>query len=350
MPSPVRYEIRAALPPDADELYELAKHLNSVNLPADRDAVVALLQHSEQSFSGTLQPINHRKYIFLLRDNEQGRAIGTSTIIAQLGHKDAPYIYFDVFPEERYSREFNLHFEHQVLRLGFSYDGPTELGGLVVDPACRRQPERLGLCISYARLLFIAHNPELFQDTLLAELLPPLEEDGTSHLWDAVGRRFTGMSYREADRLSHENKDFIRDLFPRGMVYASLLSPEARAVIGEVGEKAKGVEKMLRRIGFYYGDRIDPFDGGPHFFAARQDVTVIQRYLSLPTVSSGRALSVEQPDVQRALVATHSPEPPYFRAAPTLAAVRGEQLHVAPQVLSALGATEGQPLQLVPIP
>jgi len=38
-------------------------------------------------------------------------------------------------------------------------------------------------------------------------------------------------------------------------------------VIGKVGAQTKGVEKMLRRVGFRYAERIDPFDGGPHFFA-----------------------------------------------------------------------------------
>ena len=33
--------------------------------------------------------------------------------------------------EERYSKSIDKHFHHKVLRLGFSYKGPTELGGLV---------------------------------------------------------------------------------------------------------------------------------------------------------------------------------------------------------------------------
>jgi len=123
----------------------------------------------------------------LIRDRELGEAVGTSMIVAQLGRRDAPYIYLDVSTEEKYSSSTDLHFHHTVLRIGFSYDGPTELGGLVVHPDHRHAHEKLGLLISYVRFLFIAMHRELFKTELLAELMPPLEPDGTSHLWRLSG-------------------------------------------------------------------------------------------------------------------------------------------------------------------
>ena len=123
------------------------------------------------------------------------------------------------------------------------------------------------------RFLYIKLHRELFRDELLAELLPPLEPDGTSHLWNAVGRKFTDMTYAEADRLSKKNKEFIKGLFPEGAIYATLLPQDAQDVIGKVGAQTKGVEKMLRRIGFRYAWRVDPFDGGPHFTAPTDEVT-----------------------------------------------------------------------------
>lgn len=339
---PHRYEIRAALPSDGDAVLSLAQHLNSVNLPADSAAVDGLLRHSAESFDGTKLPAPKRKYVFLLYDNEQQRVVGTSTIVAQLGRRDAPYIYFDVFSEEKYSRDLNLHFEHQALRIGFSYDGPTELGGLVVDPQYRRAPERLGLCISYVRFLFIAARRAAFKEQLLAELLPPLEADGTSHLWNALGRRFTNMSYREADRLSHENKDFIRDLFPSAPVYTSLLDEAAQSVIGQVGEQTRGVEKMLRRVGFYYGSRVDPFDGGPHFFADTSQVTLVQRYRALPTYSTS-----DEP-LTPAILARFYDGPPYFQALLTGVRFAEERLQARPEALTRLGVESGEVLHAIP--
>ena len=37
------------------------------------------------------------------------------------------------------------------------------------------------------------------------------------------------------------------------------------------------MEKLLKRIGFRYADRIDPFDGGPHFTAPTDEITLVQR-------------------------------------------------------------------------
>jgi arginine N-succinyltransferase len=339
----VRHEIRGALTTDEPALLELARHLNSVNLPNDRPHIQRLLEHSEKSFRGEV-PERKRKFVFLLCDRTTGEALGTSTIIAQLGRRDAPYIYLDVIDEEKYSSALDRHFLHTVLRIGFSYDGPTELGGLVVAPTRRSAPERFGRLISYVRFLYIAEHRALFRDQLLAELLPPLEPDGTSHLWEAFGRRFTGMSYAEADLLSSENKSFIRDLFPSGNVYASLLSPEARSVIGKVGAQTKGVEKMLRRVGFRYAKRIDPFDGGPHFVAPIEEVTLVQETVRLPL-----RLGTVGSDAPRALVARSFGEAPFFRALAVPVATSETHVTLAAEAAAVLPATDGDVVSVLPL-
>ena len=337
------FVIRAATPEHAAELYRLAQHLDSVNLPADEAAVRKLLHQSEASFRGDIPDPADRRYVFVLEETKSTKVLGTSSIVAQLGRPHAPYVYFSVSSEEKYSRDLKLHFEHAVLRLGFSYDGPTELAGLIVDPAHRLHPGKFGLSISYARFLYIAAQPHLFQDELLAELLPPLEADGTSHLWDALGRRFTNMTYREADRLSHENKDFIRDLFPAQTVYAALLSDEAQRVIGEVGSSTKGVEKMLRRIGFRYNDRVDPFDGGPHFVAKTTNVSPVQNHRLLEC-------RVGDPGQSPALVATMSNQAPYFTAVPAHVTYAEKTISLSQSLLDTLGINPGECVHATPLP
>jgi arginine N-succinyltransferase len=320
-----RYSVTGATRADLEPLLALARHLNTVNLPHDRAHLTKLLDCSELSFRGELAP-PHRKYVFLLWDEVQGRAVGSSSIIAQLGRRDAPYIYFDVIEEQRYSSALDRHFHHSYLRLGFSYEGPTELGGLVIEPSYRRAPERLGRFISYMRFAFIAAQRDLFQKQLLAELLPPLLADGRSHLWEALGRRFTGMTYAEADLMSSHDKDFIRDLFPRGDIYTTLLDDEARAVIGQVGEQTRGVERMLHAVGFRYARRVDPFDGGPHFVAQTDDVPLIQsaRALLQPQALNGEILD------RQGLVLSLESGPPFARACLT------EVSSDAPDVLPAV--------------
>jgi len=344
----LRYEIRGAVPSDQSELLSLARHLNSVNLPDEPGHIALLLEASEKSFLGQIENPRRRKYVFLIRDRERGEAVGTSTIVAQLGRRDAPYIYLDVSTEEKYSSSTDLHFHHQVLRIGFSYDGPTELGGLVVHPDHRRADEKLGLLISYVRFLFIASHRDLFKNELLAELMPPLQPDGTSHLWEAFGRRFTGMSYADADLRSSTDKTFIRDLFPRGEVYASLLAKDAQDVIGKVGAQTRGVERMLRRVGFRYAERIDPFDGGPHFVANSDEVSLIRE-----TRSASFAGVLDEPQVPsgpRVLVARELKEAPYFRAVACRVSESEGQLRLPADGAETLGATLGESLRLLPLP
>lgn len=341
----VRYQIRGAVAADEPALLALARELNTVNLPHDEDHVRGLLRAAERSFNGELEDLWHRRYVFVLEDLLEQRLPGTSMIVAQLGRLDAPYIYFDVFSEDKYSRDIARHFRHTVMRLGFTYDGPTEIGGLVVAPADRRSPHRLGQLISYVRFLYIATHRDRFRDEILAELLPPLEPDGTSHLWEALGRRFTGMTYTDADRLSSENKDFIADLFPRGTIYAALLSQEAQGVIGKVGEQTRGVEKLLRRIGFRHTERVDPFDGGPHFAAATDEITLIRQTVTLPL---GPPLDTAEGPT-RSLVAIDLPAAPHFKAIVAPAEVDAGQLRIPTWASEHLDITAGTPAFCLPL-
>ncbi len=202
------------------------------------------------------------------------------------------------------------------------------------------------------RFLYIAMHREWFRDELLAELLPPLEADGTSHLWNAVGRKFTEMTYAEADRLSKKNKEFVKGLFPEGPIYASLLPVDAQEVIGKVGAQTRGVEKMLRRIGFRYAYRVDPFDGGPHFTAPTDEVTLVKAS-RLARVS--RLFSRETPHGAstrgRALVAIDVPESPFFRSvvAPCHGARDAGDVEIGREDADYLGVLEGGSVWVLPL-
>lgn len=348
----VSFEIRAAVHGDEEQLLSVARHLNSVNLPNDQEAIHEIVDMSSRSFNGAIQNPRLRQYVFVLVDLGEGTPkggtiIGTSMIISQLGRRDAPYIYYDVLDEERYSATIDKHFHHTVLRIGYSYNGPTEIGGLVLMPGYRQRPEKLGTMISYVRFLYLAAHRELFQDEILAELLPPLEPDGTSHLWEALGRKFTDMSYLDADRLSKKNKEFIKGLFPEGTIYATLLPEDAQRVIGKTGAQTRGVEKLLRRIGFRYAHRVDPFDGGPHYTARMDEITLVQE---TRRTRADRPITAGPHDKQ-ALIAVARPDAPFFRA--VLAAYRDEGARgvaVADDAWEHLQLRHTSPVLVLPIP
>jgi arginine N-succinyltransferase len=338
------FVIRDAALSDLDDLYQLATHLDTVNLPAERTVLADILELSAKSFGHQLPPME-REYLFVMEDTAKGRLVGTSMIIAQHGTTEAPHIFFEVTRDEKYSSTLNRHFVHQVLKLGFSYNGPTEIGGIVLDPAYRGSPERLGKQLSYVRFLYIARHPTRFRRRIIAELLPPLEADGTSLLWESLGRHFTGLSYQEADRISKTNKEFIRTLFPHESIYASLLPENVQDIIGEVGPETKGVAKMLEEIGFEYQRRIDPFDGGPHFSARVEDITLIQAHQEHTLGDPGDAgvMSLVARERDQAEGGRR------FACVRTRCEVAGGYARISREALDALAAQQGEKVSVLPI-
>ena len=272
------YLLRDVQRADLPSLKSLAAVLNTVNLPNDEETLEQLIDISVRSFAGKVKNPFEREYLFVLENAKSEEVVGTSLVIAQHGTKEAPHTYYEVSEREHYSVSLDRHFRHKVLSIAYNYSGPTEIGGLVVDPPHRSGPEKPGKQLSYVRFLFLAMHRALFRERVLAELMPPLMPDGRSLLWEAVGKKFTGLTYIEADRLSRQNKEFIKELFPSSDIYVSLFPDRTQKVVGEVGSQTRGVQRMLERIGFKYVERVDPFDGGPHFEARTQDILLVRQF------------------------------------------------------------------------
>ena len=335
--------LREVFPDDIEGLHAVASHLDTVNLPDDREVLEKLIDHSKRSFSGQLD-VFKREYLFVLLEHETKKIVGTSMIHAQHGTRRAPHIFFDVMQDERYSESLDKHFIHRVLRIGYNYNGPTEIGGLVLMPEFRRNVLAFGKWLSYVRFLYIGLHRAAFRDEVLSELLPPLETDGSSVVWEAIGRHFTGMSYQEADRISQTNKEFIRALFPAEPIYLSLFPKKMQDIIGQVGPETKGVEKMLRRIGFEYAERIDPFDGGPHFVAKTDDVTLIKE------TKKARVVKVSGADDGRpfGLVSVERDRAPHFQATGSRFRLEGSDVGLPESTLAALSLSPGDEVGVLP--
>jgi arginine N-succinyltransferase len=336
--------LRDAHPGDIEALRALARLLDTVNLPDDRRALGEMLRRSQASFAGRVRDPLRRQYLFVAEDPARGRLVGTSMVIAQHGTRESPCTFFSVAEREHYSSTLDRHFRHRVLSLGYHFDGPTEVGGLVVDPRRRGGAEQPGKQLSLVRFLFMAAHPERFRETVLAELMPPLGPDGRSAFWEAFGRRFTGLDYPTADKKSRENKEFIQQLFPPFDVYTTLLPAAVQRQLGAVGRPARPAERLLRRLGFRYVDRIDPFDGGPHFEARLADLTLVKAHRVAPLAA--RPLAGEGREL---LVARFAPRGrDRFRAVRTAGRLGPEGLHLTAEAARLLEATPGEPLHLAP--
>jgi len=339
------YLLRDVQRADLPSLKRLAAVLNTVNLPNDEATLEQLIDISVRSFAGKIQDPFEREYLFVLENAKSEEVVGTSMVIAQHGTKEAPHTYYEVSEREHYSASLDRHFRHKVLSIAYNYAGPTEIGGLVVDPPHRSGPEKPGKQLSYVRFLFLAMHRALFRDRVLAELMPPLMPDGRSLLWEAVGKKFTGLTYTEADRLSRKNREFIKELFPASDIYVSLFPERTQKVVGEVGSQTRGVQRMLERVGFKYVERIDPFDGGPHFEARTQDVLLVRRFRTARLAAEPLG-----PDGTEEMLVGVDREAARnrFRAVRTTARLDDQLLYLPPAARELLGVSTGARLGAIP--
>lgn len=266
---PVRHD-------DINQLVDLAKQFNLLNLPGEKKVLQNKIETSEKSFASEL-PKSKSEYLFVLEDTEENIVVGSSLIIAKHGSDEIPHFFFKLLKKNHFSEDLGTGFIHQVLRFQLDTDGPTEIGGLLVDKTYRRRPEKLGKQISLARFVYMGLYPERFEDRVLCELTPPLTDEGRSEFWEALGRRFTGLPYQEADVLSQSHKEFIQSLFPEDDIYLCLLDSKARLVLGRVGEATKPAQHLLESIGFEYLDEVDPFDGGPHYGCRLENLAPVKQ-------------------------------------------------------------------------
>ena len=275
--------IREAGPKDFRGAFSLAKALDSYNLPADGSYIRQLLQTSEESFAGLLAKPKAR-YLFVLE--REKKIVGCSLIIAKHGTPGHPHLWFSEEQIEKSSRTLGTRRSHPVLRLGYTEDGPTEVGGFVVLPRYRGRPERCGLQLSYVRFLYMAMHPERFEKTVLIEYRGAMGAGGKSPFWEAIGRVFTGLSYQRADRLSARNKEFILGLLPSEPIYCALLPESVQRAIGAIHPAAQPAAALAARIGFRPIPQVEPFDGGPYYSALRKEIKLVRETRKVTVATS----------------------------------------------------------------
>jgi arginine N-succinyltransferase len=120
------------------------------------------------------------------------------------------------------------------------------------------------MLLARSRYLFIKQHRPRFGDSVLAELRGVMDQAGHSPFWDALGGRFFGMTFPEADEFNAvHGTQFIADLFPKSPIYVSMLPESAKAVIGQPHPTGRAALKMLENENFDWDGYIDIFDGGP---------------------------------------------------------------------------------------
>jgi arginine N-succinyltransferase len=320
--------IRRAKVEDVATLYKLARMVHFINLPADKDLISEKVLRSRQSFMKLGKPggdgaaakktskgakpgradrpeagggsasMTQRSdlFMFVLEEREpggEGGVLGTSQLISSMGGPGAPNVSLKLAKREMFSTSLQQGVTHITAKLALDESGPTEIGGLILQPSYRGHKEKLGRFLSHVRFHFIALHRQMFSDRILAEMMGAIThqgEGGGNTLWEYLGRRFINLTYLEADRFCQHSKEFITALMPREEIYLTLLPPEARGVIAQVGPETLPARRMLEKLGFAYRDHVDPFDGGPHLEAKTDDLLPVRETI---TASLGGATAAE---------------------------------------------------------
>lgn len=298
------FVIRRAKIEDVGTLLKLARMVHFINLPADRDIITAKVIHSRNCFQkvasgGPSEAQDQQEaaraaraaqgmaglgasllrsdlFMYVIEEAESGACLGTSQIVASMGGPGRGNVAFKLERRHLFSESLQTGTSHIVARMHIDESGPSEIGGLILQPSYRSHKRKLGRFLSLIRFHFVGLHRQLFNDRILAEMMAPITPDGQNLLWEYLGRRFVPLSYTEADRFCQYSREFVTSLLPKEDIYLSLLPPEARAVVGQVGPETVPARRMLEKLGFEYKDFIDPFDGGPHLEAETDEIPVVR--------------------------------------------------------------------------
>ena len=337
--------IREARPRDHRQLLGLARELDSINLPTEARDLRDTLTRSARAFRGKMRDRSRAVYLFCAEEIATRRIAAASMIIGKHGTPQSPHYYLEMDSDERYSHTLRKTVRHPYLRLRYSMDGPTELGGLIVTAAMRGHPERVGKQISLVRYLYLAKHRRRFESHVVAEMLAPMTLDHGNIFWDHYGGKVTGLSFREADQLSSRDKEFIRTLFPDSPLYTFLLPEDVRASLGAVGENTRGAVRLIEQAGMKFLGHIDPFDAGPYYGAATAD---------LEPVKNMRTYMVKpgSPDLQRArpFMLGYEGERGFCAVMADAEVLNEKAIAVAPAVLKVLGIKEKTRVDTIPLP
>ncbi|MFI5316383.1 MAG: arginine N-succinyltransferase [Myxococcota bacterium] len=334
--------MRPARVADLPAILELARYLDSPNLPNDEAFVGRRLERSERAFRAPGPPDAEREYQFALVDAAE-RVIGTCAVLSKHGTPELPHVFLRVGEETRHSASTGVRVTHTTLQLGASRDGPTELGSLILHPSARGRPGWPGKLLSWGRFAYIARHRASFESRILAEMRAAIDAHGRSAFWDAFGKRFTGMSYTEADHRSATDKSFILDLFPDTPFYASLLDAGVAAQLGQVHAETAPALHLLESAGLHWIDEIDPFDGGPFVGAPTARVTPIRE-------TARGALAEGAPPEGAAPAIVSSEDGGAFRAVAAPAARSGAEIWIGKEARDRLGVSAGEEVAVTPLP
>ena len=341
---------RQATSEDVNSLMKLARTVHFINLPANRDLIARKVVDSRKSFRGQMKDPRQRQFLFVLENLNTGAVVGTSGAMSCVSWPGNPHVYLKVGRREYWSQDLQQGTMQVTVQLGTDETGPSEIGGLVLGAGHRRHPDRLAWLLANVRFHYMGLHPRWFKKRVIAEMMGSVTPDSHALLWDYLGRRFINLSFKEADLFTAQGKEYITSLFPREELFASLLPPEARVLIGREHDEAKPARAMLEAQGFKYDGEVDPFDGGPYLEAKRDEIPLIKCTESLELAGAMRSKADEKSAKSPRMGIVSCSGEHGFRSTRSTYSVRAGKIRLPAEVIDAIQAVNGAKIGLTPEP
>lgn len=351
--------IRQAKVKDVPTLAKLARMVYFINLPPSEQALTDKISASERCFKRAagvaVEEPRRRKgstkggaggmaamdadsdfFMFVVEEMETASPVGTSQVRAHQGGPGNPNWSLKLDQRRFHSEQLGQGTTHTVAQLHGDESGPSELGGLIIQPSHRGHKARPGRLLSFVRFHFVGRMRHLFSDRMLAEMMGPVSNDGENIFWDHFGRKFIPVKFAEADRFCQHNRKFINELLPKDVIYLTLLPLEVQNMVGVVSKETLPARKLLENLGFKYRGHVDPFDGGPHLDAATDEIALVKDTACAPL---GRAVSEDRCNDHGIVSVMH--EDGEFRAIECNFLHDGKTIRVSKKIMKMLEAAPG---------
>ncbi len=338
--------IRSAQLSDLQQLLEISHATGSgmSSMPSNQTSWETKLTASDKSIKAPAEGANGEVYFLVMEDSETGKIVGTSAIYAGVG-LNQPFYSYKVSTLVSFSEDIDLKRSMKVLHLVNDYTGSTEIGSLFLDSEYRKNGN--GQFLSRCRYLMIADFEDRFSDTIIAEMRGWQDEDGTSPVWEHLGRKFFGLGFENADYMSAvKGNQFITNLMPKHPIYADLLPEAARDAIGVPHPASAPALRLLEKEGFKHAGYVDIFDGGP---TVQCDIHHIRSIRESRTATIG--------DIKETLAPQALAEKPYIISNGNIDQYRvalqpieqhgNDAITITPQTAEALGIATGDTVRFI---
>lgn len=259
----VAWIVRPAVEGDFDGLLRLARDAGPgfTSLTTIPDRLAERLAWHEKSLGFDSSTSGRQDFFLLVLENLVAKKIvGTSCIYSSTSVGKPIY---------------SLSVQSGRLVIDDSLNGMSEVGGLFLSSESRIKG--LGRLLARARYLFIAHHRHRFADRIFSQLRGYLDAHGNSPFWDALGRKYTGISFAEASALrARHGSGAIAAMFPREPIPIKDIEVELMELLGMVHPEGRGAERLLRHEGFRDAANIDLLEAGPNLTATTDQLLAMK--------------------------------------------------------------------------